>query len=99
MQRREENRVAAFSQWTIAMYAWNKEEMQKGVAYPSKAFWNQLLVLPLRISNLIPSDLLHPLLIRLFIALLTPPTLFSWERCLILPCQKIPIRVHCLKGV
>ena len=26
------------------MYAWNKEEMQKGVAYPSKAFWNQLLV-------------------------------------------------------
>lgn len=36
--------MAAFSQWTIAMYAWNKEEMQKGVAYPSKAFWNQLLV-------------------------------------------------------
>ncbi len=45
VQRREENRVAAFSQWTIAMYAWNKEEMQKGVAYPSKAFWNQLLVI------------------------------------------------------
>ena len=27
------------------MYAWNKEEMQKGMTYPSKAFWNQLLVL------------------------------------------------------
>ena len=52
MQRREENRVAAFSQWTIAMYAWNKEEMQKGVAYPSKAFWNQLLVLPFLICFL-----------------------------------------------
>jgi hypothetical protein len=44
LQRREENRVAAFSQWTLAMYAWNKEEMEKGVPYPGKNFWKQLLV-------------------------------------------------------
>ena len=39
--------MAAYSQWTLAIYAWNKEEMQRGVQYPGKVFWQQLLVRPL----------------------------------------------------
>ena len=38
--------MAAYSQWTLAIYAWNKEEMQRGVQYPGKVFWQQLLVRP-----------------------------------------------------
>ena len=38
--------MAAYSQWTLAIYAWNKEEMQRGVQYPGKVFWQQLLVCP-----------------------------------------------------
>ena len=36
--------MAIFSEWTLALYAWNKEEMQKDLIYPAKSFWKQLLV-------------------------------------------------------
>lgn len=44
VRRQEEARVALFSDWSSALYAWNKEETGVGLTPPSTTFWKQVLV-------------------------------------------------------